>query len=248
MDEPVFLVAGASSGMGREAARRIGAGKGHVVLAARSVEPCEEAAEAIRASGGSASAMTFDGTDPASCRELIERIEREHGRLDGAFNNLGDTLGDGPLHEMPLERWHDTLAVNLSAPFHLMRAQIPLMLRQGAGRIVNNSSTGGLRGTKGMADYAAAKWGLIGLTKSAALDYAGAGLVINVIAPGIIATEKFRQFEARLPDVFEGLRAATPVQRFGEMSEIAGLVDYLLRDAPAFLTGAVIPVDGGRTA
>lgn len=251
MGEPVFLVAGASSGMGRETARRLGAGGrgGHVVLAARSAGPLEEAAEAIRAAGGSASAVAFDGTDAASCAELIERIERDHGRLDGAFNNLGDTLGDGPLHEIPRERWEKTLGVNLFAPFHLMRAQIPLMLRQGGGgRIVNNASTGGLRGTKGMADYSAAKWGLIGLTKSAALDYAGAGLIINVIAPGIIATEKFRQFEQRMPDIFEGLRTATPAQRFGEMSEIAGLVHFLLRDAPAYLNGAVIPIDGARTA
>jgi len=248
MDEPVFLVAGASSGMGRQAAIRLGEGSGHVVLAARRIDRCEEAAEAIRAGAGSASAIAFDGTDPASCQSLIDQIERDHGRLDGAFNNLGDTLGDGPLHDMPLERWHNTLAVNLFAPFNLMRAQVPLMLKRGVGRIVNNSSTGGLRGTKGMSDYSAAKWGVIGLTKSAALDYAGQGLIINAIAPGIIATEKFREFEARLPDIFEGLRTATPAQRFGEMSEIADLVDYLLRDAPAYLNGAVLPIDGGRTA
>ncbi len=253
MTKPVFLVAGASSGMGRQAAFKLGQGEGHVVLAARRLEPLEEAAKAIRKGGGSASAMTFDGSDAASCRKLIDQIAAEHGRLDGAFNNLGDTLGDGPLHEMTLERWESTLAVNLCAPFHLMCAEVPLMLKQGAkagvaGRIVNNSSTGGLRGTKGMSDYSAAKWGVIGLTKSAALDYAGQGLVINAIAPGVIATEKFRAFEERLPEVFEGIRQATPVGRFGEMSEVADLVDYLLRDAPAYLNGTVLPIDGGRTA
>lgn len=248
MTKPVFLVAGASSGMGRQTALKLGQGEGHVVLAARRLEPLEEAAETIRAGGGSASAIAFDGSDAASCQALIDQIESEHGRLDGAFNNLGDTLGDGPLHETPLDRWQDTLSVNLSAPFHLMRAEIPLMLRQGSGRIVNNSSTGGVKGTKGMSDYSAAKWGVIGLTKSAALDYAAQGLVINVIAPGIIATEKFREFETRLPEVFEGLRQATPANRFGEMSEIADLVDYLLRYAPAYLNGAVLPVDGARTA
>ena len=248
MNEPVFLVAGASSGMGRQAAIRLGQGPGHVVLAARRVEACEEAAAAIIADGGSASAMAFDGTDPASCSALIAAIAAAHVRLDGAFNNIGDTLCDGPLHEIPEDRWTATLAVNLCAPFNLMRAQIPLMMKAGRGRIVNNSSTGGLRGTKGMSDYSSAKWGVIGLTKSAALDYASAGLVINAIAPGIIATEKFRIFEARLPEVFEGLRTATPAQRFGEMDEIANLVDYLLRDAPAYLNGAVLPIDGGRTA
>lgn len=247
-ETPVFLVAGASSGMGRETALRLGRGKGHVVVAARRAEPLEALAEEIRAAGGSAEAAVFDGTDPASVAALVDRIAADHGRLDGAFNNLGDTLGDSPLHDTPAERWEATLAVNLTSVFHLMAREIPLMLERGAGRIVNTASTGGLRGTKAMADYAAAKWGLIGLTKSAALDYADAGLVINAIAPGIVATEKFRAFEANMPDLFESLRLATPVQRFGEMGEIAEVVDWLLREAPAFLTGAVIPVDGGRTA
>ncbi|MEM6908773.1 MAG: SDR family NAD(P)-dependent oxidoreductase [Pseudomonadota bacterium] len=248
MDRPVFLVAGASSGMGRATALKLGEGEGHIILAARRIEACEAAAARIAENGGEASAIQFDGTDPASCADLIKQIEQDYGRLDGAFNNLGDTLGDGPLHETPLERWEATLAVNLSAVFHLMRAQIPLMLNAGKGRIINNSSTGGLRGAKGQVDYAAAKWGVIGLTKSAALDYAAHGLVINAIAPGIIATEKFRDFEARMPEVFDQLRASAPAERFGEMREIADLVDYLLRDAPCYLNGAVLPVDGARTA
>jgi NAD(P)-dependent dehydrogenase (short-subunit alcohol dehydrogenase family) len=248
MRKPVWLVAGASSGMGRETARKLGKSAGHVILAARGLLACEAAASEIVADGGSAEAISFDGTNADSVAALIDTIAQKHGRLDGAFNNLGDTLGDGPLHEMPTERWHDTLAVNLTAVFYLMRAQIPLMLRAGRGRIVNNSSTGGLRGTKSMADYSAAKWGVIGLTKSAALDYAGRGLVINAIAPGIIATEKFSSFEARMPDVFAQLRTQTPAGRFGEMTEIAELVDWLLQSAPAYLNGAVLPVDGGRTA
>jgi len=99
-----------------------------------------------------------------------------------------------------------------------------------------------------MADYSAAKWGVIGLTKSASLDYAAQGLVINVIAPGIIATEKFEQFETMMPELFEKLREETPAQRFGTMDEIAQTVDWLLREAPPYLTGQVLPIDGGRTA
>lgn len=248
MTGPVFLVAGASSGMGRQTAIKLGEGEGHVILAARRIDACEEAAAQIRANGGSAEAMQFDGTDAESCHTLIAKIETAHGRLDAAFNNLGDTLGDSPLHETPPDRWEATLAVNLSSVFHLMQAQIPLMAKGGGGRIVNNSSTAGLRGTKGMSDYSAAKWGVIGLTKSAALDYAGQGFIINAIAPGIIATERFREFEERLPDVFEKLRTDTPIARFGEMSEIAEVVDWLLRAAPSYLNGAVLPIDGARTA
>ncbi|NVE93505.1 SDR family NAD(P)-dependent oxidoreductase [Altererythrobacter lutimaris] len=247
-DTPVFLVAGASSGMGRKAALKLGEGEGHVVLAARREEACEEAAAQIRAGGGSAEALQFDGTDAESCHALIAAIEDKHGRLDGAFNNLGDTLGDSPLHETPPERWDATIAVNLSSVFHLMQAQVPLMLKNGGGRIVNNSSTGGLRGTKAMSDYSAAKWGVIGLTKSAALDYASQGLVINAIAPGIIATEKFREFEKRVPEIFEKIRVETPIERFGDMGEIADVVDWLLRSAPGYLNGAVLPIDGARTA
>ena len=146
------------------------------------------------------------------------------------------------------QRWHDTLAVNLTAVFHLMQAQIPLMLRAGKGRIVNNSSTGGLRGTARMADYSAAKWGVIGLTKSAAIEYAAQGITINAIAPGIIATEKFEVIRDKMPEIFEKLATETPIGRFGDMAEIANLVSWLLHDAPQYMTGVVLPIDGGRTA
>jgi len=248
MVKPVFLVAGASSGMGRETALKLGKGQAHVILAARRIGPLEETAEQIRQAGGSAEAMTFDGNDVQSVEALINRIETNHGQLDGAFNNIGHTFGDSPLHETPLERWQSALQINLSAVFYLMRAQVPLMLRNGGGRIVNNSSTGGLRGTRNMSDYSAGKWGVIGLTKSAALEYANENIIINVIAPGIIATEKFREIEQRIPEVFEKLQQETPIGRFGEMHEIAEVVDWLLREAPAYLAGTVIQVDGGRTA
>lgn len=248
MTRPVYLVAGASSGMGRATARQLGKSDGHVIVAARREDACEELAGEIRAAGGSAEAIAFDGTDAESVEQLIATIAERHGRLDGAFNNLGHTLGDSPLHETPLERWHGSIAVNLDAVFYLMRAQIPLMLRNGGGAIVNNSSTGGLRGTKSMADYSAAKWGVIGLTKSAAHDYASQGMRINVIAPGIIATEKFTEIKKRVPEIFDRLRKETPIGRFGQMEEIAQTVDWLMREAPAYLNGTVIPVDGGRTA
>lgn len=248
MDKPVFLVAGASSGMGRATARKLGENGVHVICAARSLDACAALASDIITAGGSAEAMQFDGTNPASIETMIGAIDAAHGKLDGAFNNLGDTLGSSPLHETPAERWDATLAVNLTSVFHLMRMQVPLMLRAGTGRIVNNSSTGGLRGTASMSDYSAAKWGVIGLTRSAALDYANHGLVINAIAPGVIATEKFEVFKANMPDIFEQLRESTPAKRFGDMDEIAVTVDWLLRLAPRYLTGQVLPIDGGRTA
>lgn len=248
MDKPVFLVAGASSGMGRATAMHLGRQGAHVVVASRRKDVCDEVAGQIASDGGAASARAFDGTDPQSAADLIGWIREECGKLDGAFNNLGDTIGEGPLHEMPLDRWRASMAVNLDSVFHLMRAQIPLMLENGGGAIVNNSSTGGLRGTRGLADYSAAKWGLIGLTKSAAIEYAAAGLRINAIAPGITETEKFTELEQGLPELFETLRRETPIGRFGTMDEIAQTVGWLLQDAPAYLNGTVIPIDGARTA
>lgn len=248
MDRPVYLVAGSSSGMGRQTALKLGESDGHVVLAARNVAACEEAAEQIRAASGSAEAIQFDGTDKDSVNALIEQIDRDHGRLDGAFNNIGNTQGSATVHETPYEQWDASLAVNVSSVFYLMKAEIPLMLRAGWGRIVNNSSTAGLKGIAMMSDYSASKWAVIGLTKSATLDYAAKGIVINVIAPGIIETERFGTMQERMPEVFESLQKGTPAQRFGDMSEIAETVDWLLRSAPDYINGTVIPVDGGRTA
>jgi NAD(P)-dependent dehydrogenase (short-subunit alcohol dehydrogenase family) len=248
MPKRVYLVAGASSGIGKAAALHLGTLDGHVIVAARRNEACKKIAEQIEKAGGCASAHKFDGTNPQSVAKLFKWIRDEFGRLDGAFNNLGDTLGEGPLHEMTQDRWRASMAVNLDAVFHLMRGEIPLMLESGDGAIVNNSSTGGLRGTRGMADYSAAKWGLIGLTKSAAIEYAAQGLCINAIAPGITETEKFQEFEKNMPELFDALREETPIGRFGDMDEIARTVAWLLREAPGYLNGTVIPIDGGRTA
>ncbi len=133
MDKPIYLVAGASSGMGRATALYLAKHGAHVIVASRREEACVEVAEAISEAGGSASPQAFDGTDAQSAADLIAWIESEFGVLNGAFNNLGDTIGDGPLHEMPLDRWRASLAVNLDAVFHLMRAEIPLLLKSGGG-------------------------------------------------------------------------------------------------------------------
>lgn len=248
MTKPITLVAGASSGMGRATALYLAKHGAHVIVASRRLDACEEVAEMIEEQGGEATPLAFDGTDPDSCAALIAQIKERFGRLDGAFNNIGNTMGDGPMHETPLERWRASMSVNLDAVFHLMRAEIPLMIEGGGGAIVNNSSTGGLRGTRGMADYSAAKWGLIGLTKSAAIEYSAQGLRINAIAPGITETERFTMIEKKVPEVFAKLRTETPIGRFGDMDEIAETVRWLLSDAPGYLNGTVIPIDGARTA
>jgi len=234
--------------MGRQTAIEAGAQGATVLLAARRLEACEAAAQDIRDNGGSAEALHIDGTNRQSIAEVFQVIEQKYGRLDCAFNNLGSAFGDSPLHETPVERWEDTLAVNLTAVFNLMQYEAPLMIKSGGGSIVNNTSTGGIRGVKNMADYAAAKWGLVGLTKSAALDYGDDNIRVNVIAPGIINTEKSVKIQADLPELFDQLRQQIPGKRFGEMQEIAQVVTWLLSDESQYISGAVLPVDAGKTA
>jgi NAD(P)-dependent dehydrogenase (short-subunit alcohol dehydrogenase family) len=241
----IILVAGASSGMGRQTALRAGAEGATVVAAARRLDDCEAVAEAC---GGTSMALAMDGTDPASVAAGFAIIKDRFGKLDGAFNNLGSTLGTARVHEIPDDQWQASLAVNLTAPFLLMKAEIPLLIAAGGGVIVNNSSTAGIRGTHSMADYSAAKWGLIGLGQSAALEYGAEGIRINTIAPGIIRTEKMQVFEANMPDLFDGLRAKIPGNRFGEMEDIASTVLWLLSDEARFINGATIRVDGGSSA
>jgi NAD(P)-dependent dehydrogenase (short-subunit alcohol dehydrogenase family) len=245
LKDKIILVAGASSGMGRQAALRAGQEGATVIAAARRLEDCQAVADAL---GGASMALALDATDPASLAAGFAEISRRFGRLDAAFNNLGSTMGTGRIHEIPETQWHASLAVNLTAPFLLMKAELPLLIAAGGGAILNNSSTAGVRGTASMADYAAAKWGLIGLGQSAALEYGAEGIRVNTIAPGIIRTEKMQELEAQMPDLFDGLRAKIPGNRFGEMAEIGSLVTWLLSDEARYINGATIRIDGGMSA
>jgi NAD(P)-dependent dehydrogenase (short-subunit alcohol dehydrogenase family) len=245
----VILVVGASSGMGRATALRVGAEGATVIVAARRLADCEDVAARIVADGGEAWALAMDGTDAASVAAGFAEIASRAGRLDGAFNNLGATQGTGRVHEIPDAQWAASLAVNLTAPFLLMKAEIAMMIAGGnGGVIVNNSSTAGVRGTASMADYSAAKWGLIGLGQSAALEYGEEGIRVNTIAPGIIRTEKMQEMEGAMPALFETLRAKIPGDRFGEMDEIASTVVWLLSDEARYINGATLRVDGGYSA
>lgn len=244
----ICLIVGASSGMGRQTAIRAGAEGATVIAAARRLADCEAVAATITDAGGTAIALEMDGTDTHSIEAGFAQIADRYGRLDGAFNNLGATFGNSRIHETPDERWHATIATNLTAPFLLMKAEIPLLTAAGGGVIVNNASAAGVRGTRTMADYSAAKWGLIGLTQSAALEYGDVGIRVNVIAPGVIETEKMVAIEAKIPDVFTALRAGLPGGQFGTMTDIANLVTWLLSDEARYITGATLRIDGGQTA
>ncbi|MCU0760621.1 MAG: SDR family oxidoreductase [Steroidobacteraceae bacterium] len=248
LDGRIVLVAGASSGMGRATAEALARHGAHVLLAARRAALCEEVAAGIRSSGGEATALPADVSDEAAVAALFATIEARFGRLDGAFNNVGRTLGSSPLQDTPTARLRQTLEINLVAVFHCLRHELRLMRAAGGGAIVNNSSIGGTRGFANLSDYCAAKWGLIGMTKAAALENAPHGVRVNVIAPGLVATERFEQVRAEHPAVIAARLAEVPMQRPGAMQDVGETVAWLLGPGANYLTGAVVPIDGGECA
>ncbi len=245
----IALVLGGSSGMGRATALGLASHGAQVIVAARRLALCEDVVEQIRAAGGRGRAAPVDVTDADAVAAMFDDIERDFGRLDGAFNNVGRTLGSSPTHETPPERFMQTLEINLVSVFRCLQHEIRLMRAQGGGgAIVNNSSIGGTRGFAGLQDYCAAKWGLIGLTKAAALENAALGIRINVLAPGLIATERFEQVRVEHAATIATRLAEVPMQRPGAMQEVAETVAWLLGPAATYLTGAVVPLDGGECA
>jgi NAD(P)-dependent dehydrogenase (short-subunit alcohol dehydrogenase family) len=244
----VALVQGGSQGMGRATAVALAAAGATVIVAARGRDACESTVAQIEASGGRATAMPVDVTDPDSLAAQFDAIANRHGRLDLAFNNVGATLGSSPTHETPSERFIRTLDVNLVSMFRCMQHEIALMLRGDGGAIVNTSSIGGRRGFANIQDYCAAKWGVIGLSKSAALEYATRGIRINVVAPGLVDTARFQAARVNYPQQIEQRLAEIPMARPGSAEEVAATVLWLLSPAAQYMTGEVIALDGGECA
>lgn len=248
LKDKICLVVGASTGMGRRTAIHAGEQGAKLIIAARRLEECQKIIEAHVAAGGEGMAIEMDGTNEASVNAGMDLIEERYGKLDCVFNNIGNTQGFGPFVETPLERWNASMDVNVTSVFMLMKRQIPLLIKAGGGAIVNNSSTAGLQGVPTMADYSASKWGLIGLTYTVAKEHGPDGIRCLAIAPGIIMTERAQEMEKNMPDLFKGLREGIPMQKTGEMQDIAELVCFLMSDKAKYITGVTVPIDGGRTA
>jgi NAD(P)-dependent dehydrogenase (short-subunit alcohol dehydrogenase family) len=193
---------------------------------------------------GAASRIHFYQSDVGiydECREAAEKVVREHGRIDFLVNNAGITR-DHTVRKMTVEEWQAVLQVNLSGPFFMIKAVLETMLEQGFGRIVNVSSVVGEAGNFGQANYAAAKAGLIGLTKTVALEVARRGITVNAIAPGFIETDMTK---AMPQEAIDNAIAQTPVQQLGQPEEVARLVRFLLDEKAGYITGAVYNINGG---
>src|SRR5215472_12292843 len=245
MSGRVALVAGASKGIGAATAEAFAAAGAAVVLAARDTTALKAVADGIQARGGRALAVGADVTDADSVRHVVDQAVSAFGRLDAAFNNATAGPLPAPLADIDPDEFDLGIATNIRGTFLGMKFQIPAMLASGGGAIVNMASIAGLNATANLAAYVAGKAGIIGLTKVAALDYADQGIRVNVVAPGPILTH---HLEAAGPEAQRLAGLSTPMRRTGSVSEVAQTVLWLCSGQSSFITGAVIPVDGGQAA
>src|ERR1700729_832870 len=241
----VALVAGASKGIGAAPAEAFAAAGAAVVLGSRDIAALETVADRIRSRGGRALTAYLDVPDADSMRGVVDQAVSVFGRLDAAFNNASAGPLPAPLADIDPDEFDVGIATHIRGTFLGMKFQIPAMLASGGGAIVNMASIAGLNGTANLAAYVAGKAGIIGLTKVAALDYADQGIRVNVVAPGPILTH---HLEAAGPQAQQLAALSTPMRRTGSAAEVAQTVLWLCSPQSSFITGAVIPVDGGQSA
>jgi NAD(P)-dependent dehydrogenase (short-subunit alcohol dehydrogenase family) len=246
--DKVAFVTGAASGIGREAALAFAREGAKVVVADISEQGNQETVHLIEDQGGQAIAVKCDVTRSEDVKAALDKTVEAFGRLDFAFNNAGiEPRNPAPTAEYEEEEWNRIIDINLRGVFLCMKHEIPLILKQGGGAIVNTSSGAGIIGIKGSPAYTAAKHGVIGLTKAAALDYAAQNIRVNAVCPGYIDTPMMGRFTGGTDEGRAQVIAEEPIGRMGKPEEIAAAVVWLCSDAAAFMVGHAMVIDGGQT-
>ncbi len=244
----VVLVTGGGGGIGRATALAFARAGARVAVVDRDAYAGQETADRVASTGAKAIFIPTDVTKSAEVEDMVVQTVQAFGRLDCAFNNAGIEIENQRLHECPEERFDSSLAVNVKGVWLCLKHEIAQMLKQGGGAIVNTASVAGLVAAPKMAAYSASKHAVVGLTKSAAVEYARANIRVNAVCPGVIRTAMFERAAQANPGVADIAARLHPVGRLGEADEVAAVVLWLCSDAASFVTGHAHTVDGGMTA
>jgi NAD(P)-dependent dehydrogenase (short-subunit alcohol dehydrogenase family) len=243
----VALITGAAAGMGLATAQAFAEAGAAVVLADSKEKAVKVAAQKLAATGHKALAVRCDVSDDAQVAAMVDRTVAEFGRLDAAFNNAGVMARIAPTADSTREEWDRVIGINLRGVWSCMKHELQQMDRQGSGAIVNNASVGALTGNPGIASYIASKHGVVGLTRTAALEYIKRGIRVNAVNPGLIDTQIARDVVAGDEQAYAKLAKQVPIGREGRPEEIASVVLWLCSPGASYVVGHALTVDGGLT-